>query len=393
MAPPFAAFSMEEHRERLRRARDTLRAAGCEVCLSVAPEHHYYLAGYDSWVGVNSPQALIFTANRDDAPTLLLRDVDLPLALESSWLEDIRTYRLNHDDPAEIAAAIVAEKAAGAGDVAVETQSYALPHALGSALTTALAPRAIVDATALLGGLRLVKSPAEVAYLRRAATHAEAGLAAARRHARVGISEIALAGEIEAALRRSGSDYWAIPTELAGGPRAAGGHAAPRDRLLGAGDLVHMEFAGVAARYHAVAIHSLALGEPGPRARELYEIARQSLAAGIAAVRPGVPVAAVEEASLAPLRRAGLEDAAMMRFGYGLGIAYPPIWLETLQIARKGIGGSFEERLEAGMVFVLHACLELPDEGLGVVQGGTYLLGSDGLEMLVGGGDVPLECL
>jgi hypothetical protein len=36
----------------------------------------------------------------------------------------------------------------------------------------------------------------------------------------------------------------------------------------------------------------------------------------------------VEEASLEPLRRVGLEDAAVMRFGYGIGIAYPLIWLE-----------------------------------------------------------------
>jgi Xaa-Pro dipeptidase len=76
----------------------------------------------------------------------------------------------------------------------------------------------------------------------------------------------------------------------------------------------------------------------------------------------------------------------MMRFGYGIGIAYPPVWLESLQIAR-----GVEQRLESGMVFVLHACLELEDEGIGVIQGGTYALDPDGVCELVGGGDVPLE--
>jgi hypothetical protein len=42
------------------------------------------------------------------------------------------------------------------------------------------------------------------------------------------------------------------------------------------------------------------------------------------------------------------------------------------------------------MVFVLHACLELADEGLGTIVGGTYTLGKDGLEMLVGEGAVDL---
>ena len=75
----------------------------------------------------------------------------------------------------------------------------------------------------------------------------------------------------------------------------------------------------------------------------------------------------------------------MMRFGYGIGIAYPPIWLESLQIAR-----GFDQTLQPDMVFVLHSCLELPDEGLGVIQGGTYRLSSTGLHKLVGAGDVDL---
>jgi Xaa-Pro aminopeptidase len=186
-------------------------------------------------------------------------------------------------------------------------------------------------------------------------------------------------------MRTAGSDYWAIPTELASGPRTPGGHATPRDRVIEPGDLVHLEFAGVARRYHAVAIQTLAAGEPSRRAREVYRLTRESLRAGLRAVRPGVPASAVEEASLEPLREAGLEATAMMRFGYGVGIAYPPIWLETLQISR-----GVDRRLEPGMVFVLHACVELIEEGLGVIIGGTYALGPSGLELLSGAGDVDL---
>jgi len=130
----------------------------------------------------------------------------------------------------------------------------------------------------------------------------------------------------------------------------------------------------------------MAAGPPSKRAREVYELARASLAAGIAAIRPGVGVDAVEEASLEPLRREGLEGAALMRFGYGIGIAYPPIWLEPLQISR-----GFDQVLAPGMVFVLHAYIQLIEENLGVIQGGTYALTESGLEMLVGGGCVELD--
>lgn len=385
MQARYASFTESEHRTRLADARRLLREAGFTHCISVAPESLYYYGGYESWVSVNSPQALIFSTE-DDEPTIVLRDTDLSLAQESSWVSDLRPYRLMFDDIPGLIAGVVREKGLQGGKVAIETQSYALPYSLGQALARAVEPATLVDATTLLGMPRLIKSPAEMDYLRQAAGHAQRGLDAARDALHPGMSEIALAAEVEHAMRASGSDYWSIPTELASGDRSAGGHGAARTRIIQQGDIVHLEFAGVAARYHAAAIHTLAAGDPGPRAREIYEITRRSLAAGIDAIRPGAAVGAIEEASLGPVREAGLEAAATMRFGYGIGVAYPPIWLEPLQISR-----GVEQTMQPGMVFVLHGYLQLNDERLGVIQGGTYALTDAGVEMLVGGGDIPLE--
>ncbi len=187
-------------------------------------------------------------------------------------------------------------------------------------------------------------------------------------------------------MREAGSDYWAIPTEISSGPRTPGGHATPRNRVIVYGDIVHFEFAGVSHRYHAAAVHTMACGAASTRVTELYEVARASLAAGISQCRSGTLVADIEEASLEPIRIAGLEAYANMRFGYGIGLAYPPVWLESLQISR-----GFGDRLVPGMVFVLHAYLQLDHEDIGIIQGGTWTLTRDGLEQLVGGGDLPLE--
>jgi Xaa-Pro dipeptidase len=388
MQPPYSAFDAAEVDARFAAARRRLAAEGLAACLMIAPEHLYYFAGYDSWVGVNSPQALIFTPQGGDAPTLLLRDVDLPLARETSRVRDLRTYNLVSERFADRVAECIAEKGVRGGRIGLELQSYALPAALGFALQAALPELELVDSTRLLGDLRLTKSGAEMVYMEQAARYAAQGLEAMRENLAAGTSEIELAAAIEARMRGAGSDYWAIPTELASGPRSAGGHATPRERRLAPGDLVHAEFAGVCRRYHATAIQTLALGAPSPEARELYDIALKSLEAGIAATIPGASVAAIEEASLLPLRAQGLEQAAMMRFGYGVGIAYPPIWLETLQIAR-----GFDYRLQPGMTFVLHSCLQLPDEGLGVIQGGTWVMTEAGLRAMAGAGACPLEVL
>jgi Xaa-Pro aminopeptidase len=387
MAPPFAAFAESEFRDRLARARSALRKAGFDICIAIAPEHLYYLAGYDSWVGVNSPQALIFSTAESDAPTIVLRNADIALARESAWVSDLRTYHLLLEDPAALMAAVAREKGLKAGSrVAIEMATYALPAAFEKQLAAALAPARLEDASALLGDLRVIKSPAEIAYIRKAAGMAEAGLAAARRAMKPGATEIGIAAAIEGGLRAAGSDYWSIPTELTSGTRTGGGHGTPRPRAVEPDTLVRCEFSGVAQRYHAVALHSMALGTPPKRVRDLYRLGNEVLSAGIAATRVGAPVAEIEEASLAPLRREGLEHTARGRFGYGIGVAYPPIWLETLQISR-----GLDRRMAPGMVFVLHSWIELPEENVGVAQGGTWLLGENGLEMLVGSGVTELE--
>ena len=386
MSSEYAAFTQTEHKSRLARAREKLAESGFEVCVSVAPETHYYLAGYDSWVGVNSPQALVFSAVEDDEPTLIVRNVDTRLAFETTWLSDVRNYQLFRDDFTGLVAGIVREKGWAGGRIAMELQSYALNAALFAELTSVFKPAEISDATRLLGDLRVIKSETEMRHVREAAGYANLGLDAARKSLRAGATEIELAAAVEGSMREAGSDYWAIPTEISSGPRTPGGHATPRHRVIVPCDIIHFEFAGVSHRYHATAVHTMACGTPSTRAAELYEVTRASLAAGIIECNAGVSVADIEEASLEPIRTAGLEAYANMRFGYGIGLAYPPVWLETLQISQ-----GFENRLVPGMVFVLHAFLQLDHEDIGIIQGGTWALTTDGLEQLVGGGDLPLE--
>ncbi len=144
MSAEYAVFTQTEHKNRLARARDMLAACGFEVCVSVAPETHYYLAGYDAWVGVNSPQALVFSISEETEPTLIVRNVDTRLATETTWLSDIRKYQLFADDFSKLVAGIVREKGWTGGRIAMELQSYALNAALYSELASALKPAEIL---------------------------------------------------------------------------------------------------------------------------------------------------------------------------------------------------------------------------------------------------------
>lgn len=134
----------------------------------------------------------------------MLRETDIALARESSWIADVRAYRLMFDDIPGIMAAVAREQGLADGRVAIETQSYALPFALGTVLARALEPARIVDATELTGIPRLIKSPARNEVSASGAAHAQVGLDAACQTLRPGISEIELAAAVEGAIRRSG---------------------------------------------------------------------------------------------------------------------------------------------------------------------------------------------
>lgn len=381
------AGAAAERAERLVRVRAALAAAGLDACVVLAPESQLWLCGLESFISGVLTQALVVPADPGVDPALLMWDADVPLARATSDIADVRAYRFGVDDPVRALVSIVRERVPGATAVGFDARSRAVPHALGAALVDALAPARAVDCSALLAAARVVKSPRELALLRRAGGYAELGLAAARAHARPGITERALAAEIEYAMRRAGSDYPSIPTELASGPRSVLVHGTPGARVLAAGDLVHVEIGGVEARYSAVGLQTLHVGGAPPPAAgvRLYGVALACLRAGLAAIVPGIEAHAVEAPALALLREAGLGDGFMMRFGYGVGIGYPPTWLDPLEITRTST-----QLLVPGTTFVLHACLLDAAAAVGVVVGGTYAVGADGVEQLAGAGAVEL---
>ena len=384
--PPELLLSGARYVERAASVGRLLREGALDAVIVFGPEAQYWLCGYDTFLGALLPQALVFTPDDPD-PTLIVWDADVAIAHRTCVVDDVRTYRFGVDEPAERFAEVATSKAPGMRRIGIDLSSRAVPYELGRSRTTMLAGVDVVDVTGDLARLRAVKLPEELALMRRAGAYGRAGLDAAHRHAVAGVSEIGLAAEIEYAMRAAGSDYWSIPTELASGPRSSMVHGTPTDRMLQAGDLVHIEVGGAERRYNCVAIQTIAVpgGRPSSVGVQLHAVALRCLRSGLAQLRPRVPAAEVEGPALDILRAAGLGDGFKMRFGYGVGIGYPPSWLEPLQITRTST-----DVLHPGTTFVLHACLLDEASGTGVLAGGTYAIDDDGYELLSGAGDAEL---
>ena len=376
--PP--AFPESEYRARLSRARDLLRNQGMDGCICIAPELLYYFAGHEAYTFF-SDQALIFTTG-DDEPSLVIREVDEPVSRETACITDFRTFHYGQDDPADLVGDAVREKGLDGGKIAVDIGSFSASAGYVQRLGNVLASSRIVDATQLINSLRLVKSPSEIAYIREAASYANVGMEAAIGSIKPGLSEIQLAAEIEYAMRTRGCDYAAMPTWVRSGPRSPNAHSQATNRIMENGDVVCIEFAGIARRYQCVTMKTFSLGKPSPRVRAMHEAGRDSLLTGAKAIAVGAPLAAAEEASIVPMEHRGFSQFSNMRFGIGISAAYPPNWVDTMSIIKES-----KEVFRAGMSFYLHTSIQIPDEGIGALVGASYLLTDTWLEQLTPGSE------
>lgn len=373
----YRAFSESEHRARLDRARTLMNDAGLAACVCTSPELIYYFTGYDAHTHLAiGSQAMVLGAD-NKPPILIVRDGDVPQAEETAVIASISPFRFGSVELSTLVHRAVSALGVPTGAIGVDESGPTMNGALLQSIKAVLGDRDYRDCWRLLGGLRTVLSEQEIVYVREATGYANAGIDAFYASARVGMSEIELAAEIEYAMRSAGSDYPAIPTWLASGARGHCQHAMASPRKIRAGDLVHAEFAGVARRYQCVTMGSLVLGEPTARMLEMARAAAAAFNAGLAAARLGGRIGNLESAYRASLDAVGLGDCCPMRFGVGISAAYPPVWENQVTIQHE-----CDDVLQEGMVYYTHASMQSMPDRTGMLLGGSFLMSADGPERL-----------
>ena len=223
---------------------------------------------------------------------------------------------------------------------------------------------------------RLVKDADEIAVLREAGRRLSLVARELGNIARPGMTELEVAAEIDAAVRRAGFEQPAFQTIVASGPNSALPHARPSSRVLRAGEGVVLDFGGVYDGYCVDLTRTLQFGDPGAELRRIFAAVAEAHAAAIAAVKPGVLPSAIDGAARSVLDRHGLGEAFGHGTGHGLGLDVH----EEPRIARHN-GTNTEAPVEAGMVFTIEPGAYVA--GLGgvrieddvvVVEGGCELL-------------------
>lgn len=372
-----APFDPAEYASRLRACRHELRRLSLDGLLVSSPENIYYLSGYGT-KGVFAYQVLIVPTEGDIV--LVTRGIEAGnavSAMPNSPITRFVTYS-DQESPTTLIAEEVKQLRLTRGRLGCEKKNwYLVVHAFEQ-LQAELEDAVFSDATSVVEGLRAVKSPAEMKYLRRAAAISETAAAAALAVVREGATENDVAIAVISSLIHEGGEYVATWPNIKAGWRTGLAHAAWAGEPLRRGEWLTMEFAGVVSRYHAPVYRTVFLGQPAPEYRRIAEALRRAHDAGVDALRPGNTVGEVDRAQRSIIEDSGYAALIGHRTGYAVGIGYPPTWAQTNGI--NLLPGSNVE-LHPGMVFHMVLYLLQPAVfGMGVGQ--TVAVTDSGHEIL-----------
>ena len=321
-------FSEGEYRLRRERVIERMRAAGIDTLLVTSPANITYLTGYDMiWYYLRTPSAVVVHA---DTHSTLFYELEYhrPTVAFHAVVDDVYCFESFHV-AVESMVRDLSRRGWATHTVGLESWSRNPNGNVLAELRTHLEAGGsrVEDASWLVDGVRLIKTDAEVEAIREAARIADAAMEAVLDEARVGMTEIELAGIALAAMMKEGGGDPAIRVAVRSGPRFLARHCAPSHRRFNAGELVWVNFCGSYHRYHCDLGRTLSLGEPDGRWVGLVEAAAGLSEKVLSSVTLGEPTQAVQERAEMAVQEAGLAPLSVLVGGYDLGIAVPPDWV------------------------------------------------------------------
>jgi len=220
--------------------------------------------------------------------------------------------------------------------------------------------------------LRMIKDAEEIACIRAACQLGVQLFSKVKGKLRPGVTESALAGELEFAARQAGVDQMAFPTIIAAGERSALPHGRASNAPISQSGFVVCDFGVILAGYCSDMTRTVHVGHPQSAARSTYEAVREAQQAALDAVKPGATTGEVDQAARKLLYNRKLGEFFTHSTGHGLGLEIH----ESPKIA-----AAQKEVLRPGMVITIEPGVYLPGKW-GVRIEDTVVVTETGCEIL-----------
>jgi Xaa-Pro aminopeptidase len=345
--------------ERVTAVRQKLAEWEVEAVLITSPANRRWLSGFtgsNAMLLISQDKAIIATDSRYTERA----------KIESPQFELFKHERTPKDDRAFFLSA-------GAKQIGIEKKHVTLEQAAKwRSLRTGLKWRPLAET---VEPLRAIKSPAEIAIMRRAAAITDQAISQFPEIARPGLTEKQLAWELAAIMHQAGADGPAFDIIVASGPNSALPHHSASDRRLEVGDVIIVDMGAQLNGYHSDLTRSFYLGnEPSAQFWEIYNLVYQAEQQALRNIRPGMTLLTADALARDLIHQNGHKE----HFGHGLGHG---VGLDIHEDPFLSPRAPKKATISAGMNVTIEPGIYIPGWG-GVRLEDFALVAENGLELI-----------
>ena len=369
-------FSKKEFLKRKQDVLNLMNKQNLDALLMFRQESMYWLTGYDTF-GYVFFQTLVL--DKKGNIILLTRAPDLRQAQNTSNIEDIRIW-VDQDgiNPTDDLKIILDELSLTGKKLGIEYEAYGLTGRNALRLNKSLENYCKVeDQSELITKIRVIKSPEEIIYVKKAAELADRALDEAWKHSKGGASEAKILAEMQKVVLEGGGDYPANEYIIGSGHNALLCRYQAEKRILSNQDQLSIEWAGTYKHYHSAMFRTIPIGKADPKHIKMHEACVEALTNCENKLKPGNKVGEVFDVHAKTFDDLGYNKSRMNACGYSLGSTFSPNWMDWPMLYT---GNPYI--IQPGNIFFMHMILMDSENQLAMNLGETYLVTENGNQRL-----------
>ena len=342
-----APFPEQEYRARYKRAHGLMERDGLDVLIVSEKNNYWYFTGLISYQldHIQRPQICILPKGGN--ATLLVYGNDKTKAKALPWVRDVRAY-VDVPFPEEMIADTLKEMGLGAAKLGFELgddQRLGIPANYLLRLTEALPKAQIKDGSAALTEMRVIKSPQEIEFVRKACEISEKAYDRCLPQLHPGMTRREIADRLYISMIEEGAH-----------PRHPGFlmlNSSTRydDRRYERGDRMVADFGACYEGYYGDITRMAIFGAATAEHKKDHETACDVIELCFESMQPGAPLAEISRIANRELVKRGYHAVeSPKRIGHGIGMARaePPSLNEVeKEIYRPGMVLALEPKVRS----------------------------------------------
>jgi Xaa-Pro dipeptidase len=322
-----------------------MKKDGLDAIVATMPENVTYSSGFwamSQWIR-RGPQAYVLTPGEGRGEPAVMAStglIDL-VADPSVWVKDVRRYGrfivdrtpdvalgahdtrieqllAQQEDSDAVSCLVRAIKDRGLDKATIGVDEIGILPQYWDKLAEALPNAKLVRAADVFRFARAIKTPEEVACLRKSAQIADKSIQGALAVAREGATEMDLARAFHGTTINEGG--MPVLGCIGFGARSAMTNVQPSEYALKQGDIIRFDVGGRYGHYRADIARNGVLGEPTKKLAQYHRAICVGLDRAIEMIKPGVRACDVFEASVETVRREGIPHYRRSHVGHGIGL-------------------------------------------------------------------------